>query len=151
VCLTSAPVASLGAGPVAARRALRWGALQEIGNIRGTRSLDPSEDGTPVALQVEADGDWTVTIVDMDTMPQLAASAHGTGSAILIIPAGTNSGLTTYHITHAGRSNFVVHAYGSRSALVVNAIGHYDGEQVISSEAVVIEIEADGAWTMTKT
>jgi hypothetical protein len=51
-----------------------------------------------------------------------------------------------------GSSNFAVHAYSDSGAdLLINEIGKYGGEVLLPSGTLVVEINADGAWTMQKT
>jgi hypothetical protein len=51
-------------------------------------------------------------------------------------------------VTHKGESNFVVYLYTEDdSELLINEIGNYSGEQIMSTGLVVIE--ADGTWTLT--
>jgi hypothetical protein len=60
------------------------------------------------------------------------------------------TGLTTLKITHSGSSNFAVKAYGDSSRLLVNEIGKYSGETLLPSGTVLLEVEADGNWTLEK-
>ncbi len=54
------------------------------------------------------------------------------------------------HFTHNGRSNFIVEAFGGTSGLLINTIGAYDGSRpLVATSPVQLNIEADGAWTVT--
>jgi len=121
--------------------------VNEIGNYSGVRPLDLSE--TPAALQIEADGSWRIEIQVAQKAPIWTGNASGKGSAVLLISGGTQ-GITVVKITHSGRSNFAVWVYGEDSDLLVNEIGKYAGEVLIPPGMVLIEIEADGAWTVEK-
>jgi len=51
--------------------------------------------------------------------------------------------------THNGESNFVVWAYfdGGKD-LLVNTIGAYEGTRPVVGDELVLDIDADGAWTV---
>lgn len=119
--------------------------VNEIGNYAGVRPLDLSE--APAALQIEADGSWRIEIQVAQKAPHWTGAASGKGSAVLLIPGGTQ-GITVVKATHSGRSNFVIWVYGEDSDLLVNEIGKYTGEVLVPPGMVLIEIEADGAWTI---
>lgn len=124
--------------------------VNEIGNYSGVRPVDFRDN--PAALQIEADGGWRIVIQALNKAPRWPAQSAGTGSAVLVVDPGAVSGLTTVTITHSGESNFVVWAYGERNTdLLVNEIGSYSGRTILPSWALVLEIEADGAWTITAT
>jgi hypothetical protein len=55
--------------------------------------------------------------------------------------------------THTGRRNFIVEAFhGSDNDLLVNTIGAYTGQRPMTgTEEFRLNIEADGAWTVTIT
>jgi hypothetical protein len=55
--------------------------------------------------------------------------------------------------THNGVRNFAVHVFvGTRQDLLINTIGSYEGTRPLrASEPIRLNIEADGAWTVTIT
>ena len=59
--------------------------------------------------------------------------------------------LVTARVTHTGSSNFAVLSYGDSQDLLINEIGRYTGEVLIPAGTSVLEIEADGAWSITRT
>jgi hypothetical protein len=124
-----------------------------IGHYTGSVAIDLGgfSDETPVAIKVQAQGTWTITVVDMATMPQLrSGTTSGHGPAVLLVPDGMLSGLSTFVFAHSGSANFIVDAYGDDSGdtNLVNEIGHFSGEEVVPSDARVITIEADGGWSI---
>jgi len=122
--------------------------VNEIGTYSGVRPIDFRE--SPAALQIEADGAWTIVVQALEKAPRWPAQSSGTGSAVLVVDPSAVRGLTTVAITHSGESNFVVWAYGERNAdLLVNEIGSYSGRTILPTWAIALEIEADGAWTIT--
>jgi len=65
------------------------------------------------------------------------------------------SGLTTFHMEHAGSANFIVlllDDQGDWVELLVNEIGNFDGSKAIGIDAPglhLLDIQADGDWTIT--
>jgi hypothetical protein len=59
--------------------------------------------------------------------------------------------VSTLTFSHDGARNFQVWAYGEgdQKELLVNTIGGYQGVRWLAPGAYSIEIDADGAWTMT--
>ncbi len=67
-----------------------------------------------------------------------------------LLVTGAIRDFATVKITHRGSSNFIVKAYTADSGeLLVNEIGNYSGEQIMPAGTVLVEILADGAWTIT--
>jgi hypothetical protein len=123
--------------------------VNEIGNYSGTRPVDFGE--TPAALQIDADGSWTITIQPAQRAPVWSGSTSGKGAAVLLVsPDVFGGGLSKATITHDGESNFIVKAYGDSTDLLVNEIGDYSGEVLLPAGTVLLEIEADGSWTVEK-
>ena len=123
--------------------------VNEIGGYAGVRLLDVRR--TPAALKVQADGAWTITIKVAQKAPRWSGRGSGKGAAVLVVDGGAVTGLTTVTITHQGRSNFAVFAYGDGVYdLLVNEIGSYSGEVVVPSGTVLLDVQADGAWTIVK-
>jgi hypothetical protein len=122
--------------------------VNTIGNYKGVRPLNLTAD--PAVLEIDADGDWQVRVQMLDQAPVWNGKAAGTGPAVLLVDQSGVSGLTTVRITHSGESNFVVWAYGDTSDLLVNEIGEYSGEELLSAGTVVLDIEADGDWTVER-
>jgi hypothetical protein len=71
------------------------------------------------------------------------------------------AGVTIFHMTHSGSSNFAVTLYndtGNYEELLANEIGAYDGAQMVGVKdgniigtepgQHYLQIEADGAWTI---
>jgi len=124
--------------------------VNEIGNYTGTHPLDITDaQGALSALQVVADGNWTIVVKVMQKATHFTGSASGKGSNVLLAAPDTITGLATATITHKGSSNFVVKAYTSDdSDLLVNEIGNYNGQVILPDGTLVFEIIADGTWSI---
>src|SRR5262245_15462540 len=89
-----------------------------IGHYTGNVAIDLGgfSDETPVAIKVQAQGSWTLTVVDMATMPSMrSGTTSGHGPAVLLVPSGLLKGLSTFVFTHTGKANYIVDAYGDDS------------------------------------
>ena len=75
-------------------------------------------------------------------------SFSGTGSEVVILdPLGED--VFYAHVTHDGSSNFAIWAWGeSYPDLIVNDIGAYDGTTLLPDGSLVLQVTADGAWTI---
>ncbi len=124
-----------------------------IGHYTGNVAIDLGglSDAAPAAIKVQAQGAWTLTVVDMSSMPSISTTTtSGHGAAVLLVPEDMLSGLSTFVFTHSGSANFIVDAYGDDNGdtSLINEIGHFSGEEVVPSDTRVITIEADGNWTI---
>ncbi|NCD19531.1 MAG: hypothetical protein EOL89_06060 [Actinobacteria bacterium] len=124
--------------------------INTIGDYSGTVPLNFTDD--PAALKIEADGTWTVTTSHLNTAPRWDGSSpyNGTGDSVLIT-AGAAEGLTPVTITNSGDSNFTVWAWGdSDRDLLVNEIGNYNGTTLLPAWALLVVVESDGGWSISK-
>ncbi|ATG51407.1 hypothetical protein CFK38_07610 [Brachybacterium vulturis] len=124
--------------------------VNEIGSYEGQVALNFRED--PAAIRVEADGDWTIELVHLGEAPRWDGDSayEGSGDSIVIVD-GVADGLTPVTLTHDGESNFAIWAWGeSYPDLIVNDIGAYDGTTLLPDGSMVLQVDADGTWTIAK-
>jgi hypothetical protein len=120
--------------------------VNTIGSYGGTTNYGFNSFGDGVALEVSADGEWSITISPISAAPELAAT--GAGDAVFLY-SGTVGTLTA---THDGTSNFAILEETNEAfnmGLLVNEIGPYTGTVPLSSGPSVISVSADGNWTLT--
>jgi hypothetical protein len=117
--------------------------VNEIGDYSGV--VPVSFDQSAAELDVTADGRWQIRVSPLTSAPRFGAPISGSGDAIYLI-SGDYSRLS---ITHNGSSNFAVRAYGNSTSLLVNEIGNYSGEIRLPANALVLEIVADGRWSIS--
>lgn len=119
--------------------------VNTIGSYSGARPVNFLVGEEVGELEISADGPWTATARPLSEMPVLNETLEGSGDQVVLY-ASTESRLT---LTHTGDSNFAVIAWSSTDRdLLVNEIGAYEGTVRIDPAAFVIEIQADGAWTL---
>lgn len=119
--------------------------VNEIGAYQGARPVNFLDGETVGELEISASGPWTVRVRPLFDSPELATSLQGTGSEVIVYTASASR----LEATHQGSSNFVVRAWSTSGRdLLVNEIGAYTGTVRIDPSTVIIEVEADGAWTL---
>jgi hypothetical protein len=120
--------------------------VNEIGNYSGTVPFNLSTSVRITAFEISADGPWTVTLKDVLTLREIeqGSPATGEGPDALVYKGET----TVAQIAHEGASNFSVWSYGQGSDLLVNEIGNYSGQVRWQSGPALIQISADGPWTI---
>ncbi|MEX1126458.1 MAG: hypothetical protein WEE53_12415, partial [Acidimicrobiia bacterium] len=124
--------------------------VNEIGSYQGRRMVHGGWFSQPELvrhLEIDADGAWSITARPISAARSMTSSLTGSGDDILRYQ-GSASTLTS---THDGTSNFIIWGYesdGSITGLIVNEIGPYSGTDLIDSGTAILEIAADGNWTL---
>lgn len=122
--------------------------INEIGNYEGATVIDG---GDKKLVSVQADGDWEITIENLGTANNYVM--NGTGAYVSGIFNGDGEKRAVEFI-HDGDRNFIVYLYevnGKYPSLLVNEIGEYSGEKVVSTEKgakYFWVIMADGDWNI---
>lgn len=124
--------------------------VNEIGPYDGVRGLNIGWfSPEPVRyLEIDADGNWELTVSPISSARSMGGSRSGHGDEVLRYTAGTPN---TMHSTHDGSSNFIILGHesdGSYGDLIVNEIGSYNGTDVVEAGIRILEIRADGNWTL---
>jgi hypothetical protein len=122
-----------------------------IGNYKGTVLFDMESGEHSVAFKIESNGAWAITIAPLTRTRKWDTSKtlSGRGDDVVQLSEAI-SGLATTTVTHRGRSNFAVHSYGdSGSDLLVNEIGNYKAEIQLPDGTLLLQVQADGAWSFT--
>jgi hypothetical protein len=126
--------------------------VNEIGKYKGTVLFDEHSGDNSVAMKIDADGAWTITI-----KPVTAARAwdpstplKGVGDDVVLVEPAS-SGLTTLDLTYKGKSNFIVDAFSADgSENLANEIGNFSGQVLLPEGTVLLQVVAHGGtWTAT--
>ncbi|MDF1596933.1 MAG: hypothetical protein P1T08_12715 [Acidimicrobiia bacterium] len=120
--------------------------VNEIGVYQGARPVNLYTDELVAELEITASGAWEILVNPILAAPVYNGDLSGTGDAVILV--GAVSG--RLHATHNGSSNFAVLSHGTDRDLLINEIGVYEGTVRLDDGALLIEIEADGAWTLTE-
>lgn len=131
------------------RAVVRRGNDYEGSVLFNTRSMFE----TIVALEVVTEGAWEISLEPLSAATHWEATDgeyEGDGDEVVqLLWSPTN--FATLDVTHNGLSNFIVTSrddLGSSSH--INEIGRYEGEVTLSSKTLLVAVEADGSWAITR-
>ena len=119
--------------------------VNTIGAYKGTSVYGFTALGKGTAIQVTADGNWTIVISPVSAAPALVPAGIGDGVFLYSGQAGKLAA------THDGSSNFAVTEETNKAlhfGLLINEIGAYSGTVPLSSGPSVIVVGAAGNWTL---
>lgn len=120
------------------------GVINEIGNYAGTRLINANSADIRF-IQVEADGNWTIDLIDATALPESPDTMMGQGDAVWLYSG--QGGI--FAATHDGESNFVVQVITSDSTdIAINEIGTFTGRIPVSAGLAFVVVQADGTWTL---
>lgn len=114
-----------------------------LGKYKGTNLLDGQGQQTRT-LKVQAKGPWTIKIKQVAAAKRVTTHAKGTGDDVLLY-TGT-SGVAT--LDYRGTLNFVVKYADASSGVLADEVERYRGQVPIKKGPVLIDVSADGAWTL---
>lgn len=120
--------------------------VNTIGNYSGVTAFGFNDLGNdPVTLQVQADGNWSLTIAPVSAAPVMKVPGGGTGDQVFKYDGGA----ATWTINNTGQGNFSVIQYGGTFPnLAVNEIGNYAGSVPMQAGPSVVVIGSDGTWSV---
>ncbi|WP_143049677.1 hypothetical protein [Asanoa ishikariensis] len=124
--------------------------VNAIGDYAGDRPVGLGGGRRPTAgFKVRATGTWKIVLRDLSKAPAFTGEASGRKPAVFRVTDAEALG-RQITATHSGRDNFVVRGYGDddRPGLFVNEIGRYRGKQPFPADTQVIEVDAQGGWTL---
>lgn len=120
--------------------------VNEIGPYSGVVT-DWSKYKNATILSVTADGAWSVTFEPMSSVHVAQNGETFTGPNVVGIDVDSISKIS---FTHDGTSNFSVKGIGtSKSKLLVNEIGAYQGTVVWGEPQAFFIVDADGNWSIS--
>jgi len=120
--------------------------VNEIGNYAGTVPFNLSTSERITAFEISADGPWVVTMRDVLTVREAPQGTVTTGQGDDVLVYRGDA--TVADIAHTGDSNFAVWSYGDFGDLLVNEIGSYTGQVRWPAGTALIQVSANGGWTI---
>lgn len=122
--------------------------VNTIGNYSGTVVFNLSTSTRITAFEISADGAWTVTLRDVQTVRTLEEGSAATGQGDDVLVYFGDTSIAT--LEHSGTQNFAIWSYSDTAGddLLVNEIGSYSGEVRWPSGPALIDISADGPWSI---
>lgn len=120
--------------------------VEADGEYEGARAINMVKGDIVASIEVVADGDWSMTATYLGDLVRHQGEASGRGDSVLIMdiaaPAMT--------IRHDGASDFWVFAWTFQDqGFLVNTTGPVETTVRVPTGGVVIEIEADGNWSLS--
>jgi hypothetical protein len=120
-------------------------------------TTDPYEGIVPVdfrsgeqttRLQISASGEWYIELRPLASVRRASApgAIEGTGDDVFIVDGEPDTALIR---GNADARHFAVTAYGERSNLLVNTTDPYDGRVIVAHDTIVVEVNAEGGWSIT--
>lgn len=121
--------------------------VNEIGSYKGKVPVDFRMDQNTNFLEINADGNWSIKLTQLSTsaLSKMSSSSYkGNGDDLLFI----HKDFTTGKFVSTGDSNFIVLSYGKDIDLLINDISPYQGEVLIPNGTSILEIKAEGPWSV---
>jgi hypothetical protein len=127
--------------------------VNTISAYDGIVPLDFMADRATTRLQITGQGAWTIEIIPFALSPWWAerivtipGTLEGTGDAVLFLD-GTPDTITVEG--NAAAKHFAVWGYHDRRDLLINTTGPYKGTVVLNQSTALLEIKAEGTWSVT--
>lgn len=133
--------------------------VNAIGNYEGTRPMD-FDDTRTMRLSIESEGQWTIEIRPLPMVRREAAPGSFSGNNDDVVLVQTQTRGVRVDLLRAearGDSNFIVYGWGNDYDLLFNEIAPYSGTTVVArslvmdSGSVLLDIQAEGEWTIEST
>ncbi|WP_281654966.1 hypothetical protein [Eggerthella sinensis] len=119
--------------------------VNTIGAYSGTTTTGMGR-GTAQYLEIEADGDWTVTMSPISEAHQLENGEQRLGDDVVFLDASNAKKLD---IVNDGESNFSIWAFtSSKKDLLVNEIGSYSGTVANKGYSLLV-VNSEGTWSIS--
>jgi hypothetical protein len=117
----------------------------------GVRPLDFLDSDHTARFEVQATGSWTIEVLPLSTIHKLdiPGEISGKGDYVFAITGGTPD--TAIVTGNADSRFFAVLGWGNTRDLLVNTTDPYSGTVLLNSDTIIIEVQAEGEWTMSFT
>jgi hypothetical protein len=119
--------------------------VNTIGNYTGNVLVNATEGVTTHSLEITADGAWRVEIKPGTAARTFDASIDGSGDDVVTYIGDAQ----VMALSHQGDANFAVWFYGDQEELLANEVGVYSATVPMGGGPAVLEITANGPWSIT--
>jgi hypothetical protein len=122
--------------------------VNTIGDYEGTIFFNIRDDDDIARLSIKSSGDWTIEVLplSMTRHENIPGTITGKGDDVVYLTGGTPD-ILIIDASITSR-NFIIFAWGDDRDLVVNEIAPYTGTVIVSSSTMLLEIKADGDWSI---
>ena len=125
--------------------------VNTIGAYAGTVLFDIGSGEHSVAFKIGASGAWAIVIKPITSARiwNTANKLTGKGDDVALVSPPA-AGLTSISVVGSGKGNFVVQTYAldGTSTILVNEIGPYSGQVQLPDHSALLQVNADGAWSI---
>jgi hypothetical protein len=121
--------------------------VMTTGDYQGTTVWGVHNATKATALQITADGEWTVTIAPMTGIRALPATGAGVGDGVFLYD-GQLRALTA---THDGTGRFGVTAFTEDPLATTHLLtqtGPFQGTAFVPTVPAIIAVQSEGAWSL---
>lgn len=121
--------------------------VDTMGSYSGVTAFGLEQLGSaPTQLKVTATGSWSVTIAPISSAP-IAVPKSGTGDLVFLY----NGRAANWNLGFKGSGDFIVSQFSSAIMpnLAVDEMGNYSGTVPMDPGPSVVQVEADGSWTIS--
>jgi hypothetical protein len=126
--------------------------VKTIGGYAGTVLFDAGAGVHAVAFRVSSSSTWTIELAPVSSARTWTGSGSlsGTTDDVIVLSPPT-AGLTAVTLTNGGPNNFIVQSYATDGStdLVAKQVGSYSGQTTLHAGTDLLQVTADGAWTIT--
>jgi hypothetical protein len=125
--------------------------VNTIGRYDGIVPIDFGDGEHTTRFEVIASGPWTIEVKHPIESHNFAVPGtfEGKGDDVIRLVGYKQNPPDIAHITHDGKSNFAVYGYADEGrTLLVNEIGKYEGDSILSPTTFLMVVKADGKWTI---
>lgn len=114
----------------------------------GVRPLDFKNGEHTTRFEVKAEGKWKIEILPVAAAVKLnvPGKLEGKGDQVIVLSGSKPD--TAKIQGNAVKRFFAVKSYGDISELLVNTVDPYDGEVIVDSSTLVLEVRAEGPWSI---
>jgi hypothetical protein len=136
-----------------------WGGIlaNTIGPFQGSQAIEAK--AAQYAIDVKADGPWTVTVEQPHPSSAEPITSFNGNSTTATDFFQLSKGLQSFEMSHQGSQNFIVRLLDKNGASVgnlvngtlANAIGPFNGAksvQIPKDDIYLLQVEANGPWTI---
>ncbi len=118
------------------------------GPYDGVRPLDFGDGEHTTRFEVSASGEWRIEVLPIASARVLTVPGviEGRGDDVIFFKGATPD--LAKIKGNAESRHFAVKGYGKHYDLLVNTTDPYEGTVIVSDDTVVIEIRAEGSWSI---
>jgi hypothetical protein len=120
-----------------------------VGQYQGTAAFGVEDwDQTPRKLALQAEGSWSIVVKPLSTAPKFSGSTSASTDSVVWYTGPA----ATLRLNYSGNGYFGVWAYYANgdADLLANTTASYAGTRSVRKGPVLMSIQSDGPWSITR-